>query len=81
MRILTWLSMASELLTHIGSEQNMLQLYQNSMAICCAFCKPDIFLTMTANPNWVEIQEALLKEPTVDGYLYLYIVRKVMTNR
>ena len=55
MRILTWLSMASE--------QNMLQLYQDSMAICHAFCKPDVFLTMTANPNWVEIQEALLKEP------------------
>ena len=53
--------------THIGSERNMLQLYQDSMAICRAFRKPDIFLTMTANPNWVEIQEALLKEPTVDG--------------
>ena len=46
----------------------MLQLYQDSMAICRAFRKPDIFLTMTANPNWVEIQEALLKEPTVDGH-------------
>ena len=53
--------------THIGSERNMLQLYQDSMAICHAFCKPDIFLTMTANPNWVEIQEALLKEPTIEG--------------
>ena len=54
--------------THIGSERNMLQLYQDSMAICRAFCKPDIFLTMTANPNWVEIQDALLKEPTIDGH-------------
>ena len=54
--------------THIGSERNMLQLYQDSMAICRAFHKPDIFLTMTANPNWVEIQEALLKEQTVDGH-------------
>ena len=53
--------------THVGSERNMLQLYQDSMAICRAFRKPDIFLTMTANPNWPEIQEALLKEPTVDG--------------
>ena len=53
--------------THIGSERNMLQLYQDSMAICRAFRKPDIFLTMTANPNWVEVQEALLKEPTVNG--------------
>ena len=45
----------------------MLQLYQDAMAICRAFHKPDIFLTMTANPNWVEIQDALLRESTVDG--------------
>jgi Helitron helicase-like domain at N-terminus len=39
----------------------MYQLYQDSMAIC-RFCqKPDLFLTMTANPNWPEIKEALLK--------------------
>ena len=40
----------------------MNQLFQDSMAICQFFRKPDIFLTMTANPNWDEIQEALLKE-------------------
>ena len=55
--------------THIGSERNMLQLYQDSMAICRAFRKPDIFLTMTSNPNWVEVQEAVLKEPTVNGQI------------
>jgi hypothetical protein len=32
------------------------------MAICRAFHKPDIFLTMTANPNWPEIQDTLLEE-------------------
>jgi hypothetical protein len=32
------------------------------MAICRKFRKPDIFLTMTANPNWPEIQEQLLEE-------------------
>ena len=53
--------------THIGSERNMLQLYQDSMAICRAFRKPDIFLTMTSNPNWPEVNDALLKEPTVNG--------------
>ena len=47
----------------------MLQLYQDSMAICCAFHKPDIFLTMTSNPNWVKVQEAVLKEPTVNGQI------------
>lgn len=45
----------------------MYQLFQDSMAIC-RFCrKPDIFLTMTANPNWPEIQEALLKEENETG--------------
>jgi len=39
----------------------MYQLFQDSMAIC-RFCqKPDLFITMTANPNWPEIQDALLK--------------------
>ena len=44
----------------VGSERYMNQLFRDSMAICCAFNKPDIFLTMTANPNWPEIQDQLL---------------------
>jgi hypothetical protein len=47
--------------THMGSERYINQLFQDSMAICRAFNKPDIFLTMTANPNWPEIQDALLE--------------------
>ena len=31
------------------------------MAICRHCRKPDLFLTMTANPNWPEIQQALLE--------------------
>ena len=46
--------------TFVGSERYMTQLFQDSMAICRAFNKPDIFLTMTANPNWPEIQDQLL---------------------
>ena len=46
--------------THIGSERHMLQLFQDSMAICREFRKPDLFITMTANPNWPEITAALL---------------------
>ncbi|KAG5347453.1 hypothetical protein C0989_011811 [Termitomyces sp. Mn162] len=45
----------------------MQQLFQDSMAICRNFGKPDLFLTMTANPKWSEIEEALLKEPAVNG--------------
>jgi len=41
----------------------MQQLFQDSMAICQSFHKPDIFLTMTADPNWREIQENLFVWP------------------
>ena len=57
--------------THIGSERHMNQLFQDSMAICRAFNKPDLFLTMTANPNWPDIQNALLQEESPDGSLTL----------
>ncbi|KAG5736109.1 hypothetical protein E4T56_gene6318 [Termitomyces sp. T112] len=53
--------------SHTGSDQQMQQLFQDSMAICRNFGKPDLFLTMTANPKWSEIEEALLKEPAVNG--------------
>ena len=39
----------------------MYQLFQDSMAICWHCQKPDLFLTMTANSNWPEIQQALLE--------------------
>jgi hypothetical protein len=45
----------------------MLQLFQDSMAICREFRKPDLFITMTANPNWPEVQEALLMEAGPNG--------------
>ncbi len=45
--------------SHTGSPRAMYQLYQDSMAICRALQKSDIFLTMTANPQWPEIVEAL----------------------
>ncbi|KNZ74844.1 hypothetical protein J132_06066 [Termitomyces sp. J132] len=45
----------------------MQQLFQDSMAICRHFGKPDLFLTMTANLKWSEIEEAPLKEPAVNG--------------
>ncbi|KNZ72420.1 hypothetical protein J132_03386 [Termitomyces sp. J132] len=53
--------------SHTGSDRQMQQLFQDSMAICRNFGKPDLFLTMTANPKWSEIEEALLKEPAVNG--------------
>lgn len=46
--------------TFIGSPRNMLQNYQDAMAIVSKFGKPDLFITMTCNPKWREIEENLL---------------------
>ena len=37
--------------SHLGSPRHMYQLFQDSMAICHYARKPDLFLTMTANPK------------------------------
>ncbi|EGO05023.1 hypothetical protein SERLA73DRAFT_68670 [Serpula lacrymans var. lacrymans S7.3] len=52
--------------SHSGSTRHMYQLFQDSMAICRHCHKPDIFLTMTANTNWPEIQEAYNNAGEVD---------------
>ena len=44
----------------IGSPRHMFEIFQDSMAITRYNQHPDIFLTMTANPNWPEITNALL---------------------
>ena len=44
----------------IGSPRHMFEIFQDSMAITCYNQHPDIFLTMTANPNWPKITFALL---------------------
>ncbi|XP_026439106.1 uncharacterized protein LOC113337724 isoform X3 [Papaver somniferum] len=43
--------------SHTGSGRNMYEIYQDSMAITRFHHHPDIFLTMTANPNWTEIKK------------------------
>ncbi|XP_055845576.1 uncharacterized protein LOC129915415 [Episyrphus balteatus] len=45
--------------TFLGSPRNMLQNFQDAMTIVTRFGKPDIFLTFTCNPNWVEIKSEL----------------------
>ncbi|XP_036144291.1 uncharacterized protein LOC118646109 [Monomorium pharaonis] len=44
----------------VGSPRNMMQNYQDAMAIVRKYGKPDFFITMTCNPNWREIKENLL---------------------
>jgi hypothetical protein len=47
-----------------GSTQNMIQYYQDSLAITHHFGGADLFLTMTADPKWPEIESALLPGQT-----------------
>ena len=46
--------------TFIGSPRYMKQLYQDAISIVSRFGKPDLFVTFTCNPNWPEINSALL---------------------
>lgn len=42
-----------------GSPRAMVQNYQDAMAICRKYGKPDIFITFTCNPAWKEITREL----------------------
>jgi hypothetical protein len=44
-----------------GSPRHMAALYQDAMAVVRYFGKPDLFITMTCNPNWPEIKDNLFK--------------------
>ena len=37
----------------------MAEKYQDAMALCRCYGNPDLFITMTANPKWAEIDEYL----------------------
>jgi hypothetical protein len=50
--------------TFSGSSRSMIQNCQDALAINRHFHGADLFLTMTANPNWPEIKEALLPGQT-----------------
>ncbi|KAF1891422.1 hypothetical protein Lal_00017056, partial [Lupinus albus] len=45
--------------TFVGGRRYMDQLYFDGMAICSSLGFPDLFLTMTCNPNWPEIVRIL----------------------
>lgn len=44
----------------IGGPRDMHKRYLNAMAIVQKYGKPDLFVTMTCNPNWPEIKEELV---------------------
>uniref|UniRef100_A0A453JKG8 ATP-dependent DNA helicase n=1 Tax=Aegilops tauschii subsp. strangulata TaxID=200361 RepID=A0A453JKG8_AEGTS len=43
----------------IGGPRDMRRRYMDAMALVRRYGKPDIFLTMTCNPNWDEIRQEL----------------------
>ncbi|XP_074323021.1 uncharacterized protein LOC141659970 [Apium graveolens] len=49
-----------------GSQRYMSQYFKDSLAICHAIGHPSLFLTMTCNSKWPEIQEMLKLLPNVD---------------
>jgi len=42
-----------------GSPRYLMRLFQDSMAVIRNFGKPDLFVTVTCNPQWPEIQNEL----------------------
>jgi len=50
--------------SHVRSPRFIIQFFQNAIAICRHFHKPDLFLTMTANPKWPEIIHSLFPGQT-----------------
>ncbi|AQL02068.1 hypothetical protein ZEAMMB73_Zm00001d045331 [Zea mays] len=48
----------------ISGPRDMRRRYMDAMALVRKFGKPDIFLTMTCNPNWDEIRRELLPDQT-----------------
>ncbi|WVZ94394.1 hypothetical protein U9M48_040292 [Paspalum notatum var. saurae] len=48
------------LTSFIGGPRDMRRRYMDAMTLVRKFGKPDIFLTMTCNPNWDEIKNELL---------------------
>ena len=47
-----------------GSTRDMMENLQNLLAITRKYGPPDAFITMTANPKWLEVMDALLPGQT-----------------
>ena len=45
--------------SHSGSPRNLHQLCQDSLAITREKGKPDVFMTITCNPDWPEVKDSL----------------------
>ncbi|MBW0490077.1 hypothetical protein O181_029792 [Austropuccinia psidii MF-1] len=54
--------------TFIGGPRAMTQLYQDAMALVKHFGRPSLFITITANPKWPEIQATLRGNETPSNH-------------
>ena len=45
--------------TVMGSKRYMHKHLQDALTLTSRFCKPELFITMMANPKWIEIQDHL----------------------
>uniref|UniRef100_A0A0D3DJU4 Helitron helicase-like domain-containing protein n=1 Tax=Brassica oleracea var. oleracea TaxID=109376 RepID=A0A0D3DJU4_BRAOL len=56
-----------------GGPRYLVEKYHDALAICREYGNPNLFITMTANPNWREIKEHLGKKveilPMIDQTL------------
>jgi hypothetical protein len=52
--------------TFIGGPRHMQQLFQDATAVVAKHGKPDLFITMTCNPKWPEIQAELMNGQTAN---------------
>jgi len=48
--------------TFIGGPRHMAQLFQDAISIVSKYGRPDLFITFTCNPAWLEIRGALLHD-------------------
>ncbi|KAL6557453.1 hypothetical protein OROMI_017803 [Orobanche minor] len=46
--------------SYVGSPRDMRRHYLNPLALVSEYGRPDFFITMTCNPNWLEIRAGLL---------------------
>ncbi|PRQ28775.1 putative DNA helicase Pif1, helitron helicase-like domain-containing protein [Rosa chinensis] len=49
--------------SHTGSPRDMINNYQDAMAICRQYGNPDLFITFTCNVKWPEIERYLKNMP------------------
>ncbi|KAL8121432.1 hypothetical protein AgCh_018235 [Apium graveolens] len=60
-----------------GGYRYMQQNFQDSLAVCKEYGHPDLFITFTCNPKWVEIQEAVQSSGSHDASVRPDIVARV----